>query len=102
MYKYSLFFLKEIVQNGSKNLNGNLMILEADINVQVSNHELTEKQTGFYRSGRRSVRKKGYTDSTLRLPRSLAKTSKWSKWEPVEIDRRQKILARLAIRVWKI
>ena len=82
---------------------GNLMILEANINSKIKNRSFKEKQTGVWLSpAGRPTRKVGYLDSTLKLPRKLARVRTPSGWTEREIEDRQKVLARLALNVWRI
>ena len=80
------------------NRYGNLLILEADINKAVSNYEFAVKQTGHYKG--RTIR--NYGSSSLRLAKSLSRPKRWKEWSFSHIQRRQKLLARLARRVWAL
>lgn len=84
---------------------GNLCILESDINAHVSNYSFHAKQNGSYpgvSTKYKGVTRKCYKDSTLKLPRELADTSKWHDWSPGEIEKRQKEMARCALAVWRL
>jgi hypothetical protein len=80
---------------------GNLLLLEADINTSVKNRSFTEKLTGIHQLRRGSTKKRGYSDSSLRMPKKLAK-SVAASFEKDDIDRRQRVLAKLALRVWSL
>jgi hypothetical protein len=84
---------------------GNLCILEADINIHVSNYEFLAKQTGTYPLGSGKVKghpRKSYKDSKLQLAIDLSSTAKWKDWGFAEIEQRQKELAKIALLVWKL
>ena len=79
---------------------GNLLILEGDINKHVSNYDLHAKQTGAYPT--RVKGRKAYLDSALSMPKSLADTSAFPRWDFASIDARQEALAKLALKIWPV
>jgi hypothetical protein len=81
---------------------GNLLLLEADINKAIGNFSFSEKVSGNrLRKSGVSIRKKGYLDSNLRLAKWLFRT-KLNDFTAEDIDRRQRFMAKIAARVWKL
>jgi hypothetical protein len=65
---------------------GNLVLLQADLNVKVDRHDFETK-------------KKAYKKSTIRLTSQVATQKKWGV---KQIEARQKVLAEYAVKTWKI
>jgi hypothetical protein len=80
---------------------GNLLLLEADINTSVKNRSFLEKISGKHQLKRGTSRKLGYCDSRLKMPSKLSKAN-LSCFEAADIDHRQRVLAKLALRVWPL
>ncbi len=84
---------------------GNLLILEGEINRDVSNFDLRAKQTGNY-PGRWATQgggqRKCYADSTLKLAKDLCSPTKYSRWGAKTIEDRQAALALEAVNVWTL
>lgn len=83
---------------------GNLLILEGDINKSVSNHEFTVKQNGIFKKSKSGQIKhiKCYNDSALPWVKNLCVIKDWSEWTEVEIEKRQNIMAKDALEIWRI
>ncbi len=84
---------------------GNLLILEHDINKEVSNHEFDVKRGDPFKkakSGASKPLKKCFKDSALKWPQDLCNKAKWPDWTEVAIEQRQKTMAQEAVKIWKI
>ena len=83
---------------------GNMLILEGDINKSVTNHEFIVKQNGESkkRKSGRIKRIKCFKDSALPSSTNLSDTEVWPQWTQNEIQERQKTMAKIALKVWKI
>ena len=83
---------------------GNILILESNINQDVSTYDFTVKQKGFVKQGRhvRERKFKGYCHSALKWPRKLADETEWRDWTEETIEERQKQMARVALEVWSL
>jgi hypothetical protein len=79
---------------------GNLVILEGEINRHVSNYDFPAKQMGAY-PGKTSKRK-CYKDSGLKLAKELCDQTEYPKWSRAEIEKRQAILTKEAVKVWPL
>jgi hypothetical protein len=88
------------LHNKLVNRLGNLIILEGQINTLVSNHEFCSKQTGEYLG--KKIKKLGYVDSSLKLPKTLSNLTTYTKWEEKEIDEQQLYLSDLALKIWAL
>jgi hypothetical protein len=80
---------------------GNLLILESDINMSVTNRSFIEKTTGNHQLKKRVQRKRGYCDSQFCLARKLSRKS-LVEFTQDDIDKRQQAFARLALKVWAL
>ena len=88
---------------GLVNRIGNLLILEADINDDVGNHEFLVKQNGaFKKKSGKTKTLKCYKDSALAWPTKLCDKTIWPSWTADDIDRRQLEMAKQALKVWRI
>ena len=83
---------------------GNLLILEKDINLSVSNHEFSVKQCGKYKKSKSGNINhiKCYKDSALPSAKDLCVKNNWPKWTKDQIERRQKKMAKDALEIWRI
>lgn len=84
---------------------GNLLLIESDINSELSDFDFPAKQTGIYPDPYGSIDgrpRKSYGDSQLRLPGLISNTADWPSWEPSDIDRRQEELAKYALEAWQL
>lgn len=88
---------------------GNLLILEADINKDVSNFEFDAKRGLGYpqhfsqvkaNGGKRA--RKSYKDSQLTLPKELVAMISGSVWDKSAINKRQSELSQVAAKVWRL
>ncbi len=79
---------------------GNLLILEAPINKQVSNHSFRSKQTGFYLNSKKI--KPSYKDSGLKLALDLSSINKYPDWTKKSIEDRQAELSEYALKIWHL
>lgn len=84
---------------------GNLLLIESDINAELSDYDFRAKKDGSYPDRYRTIEgrpRRTYADSALTLPRQLADAAQWPTWEPKDIDRRQLHLAELAVVAWRL
>lgn len=83
---------------------GNLLVLEGDINKSVGNLEFSVKQNGQYKKTKSGKINhiKCYQDSALPSPKVLCNPKKWAKWTDLEIEERQKDMAKQALKVWSV
>lgn len=84
---------------------GNLLLLESDINSELSDFDFPAKQDGTYPAPYRQIDgrpRRSYRQSALKLPRQLGSRAAWTSWEPEDVDRRQEILADLAVKAWRL
>ena len=79
---------------------GNLLIIEADINQEISNHEFSVKQNGKNKNGKIKLHK-CFQQSDLKSPKLIG-NQKITQWTEKEIVSRQDKMARLALKVWTI
>jgi Protein of unknown function (DUF1524) len=90
---------QQILHRELLNRIGNLCILEADINRDVSNYSFESKQSASYPISGAAL-KKGYKDSVLNMARELIDSNLYPTWSKEMIEKRQKILADYALSTW--
>lgn len=84
---------------------GNLLILEADINREVSNYAFAGKRNRLYPPAALTVGgapRKCYADSALALVADVCDSTAYPDWTPTSIDKRQTALATEATAVWSL
>lgn len=84
---------------------GNLLILESEINGQLSNFDFTAKRTGAYPGAAGTLkgkRRASYADSKLWLVRDVLDESAYPGWTVQEIDERQEAMAEDAAKAWTL
>lgn len=83
---------------------GNMLVLESDINKAVGNHEYKVKQDGQYKKNKSGKISQilCYSSSALKWPSRLCKASDWPMWNEDDIERRQKEMAKDALKVWAL
>lgn len=82
---------------------GNLLILEEEINDDVSNHDFEVKRGGQFKSKSGKTKTlKCYKDSSLPSAKMLCDTTTWPKWTADDIEKRQAEMAKLALKVWRL
>jgi hypothetical protein len=82
---------------------GNLTLLEKTINTSVSNDLYTEKLPGYRQSSyllTKSLAGKPHVGVDTQLNRAVEHLITFNKWNSKSIERRQAMLARLAVFVW--
>jgi hypothetical protein len=80
---------------------GNLLILEADVNKDVSNYDFDVKQNGNYPGNSKKLRK-CYQDSSLAKVEGLDSSAQYPSWDYASIEERQKAMALEALKVWEL
>ena len=88
-----------------KNCLGNLTLLEKPINIVVRNNVYKEKFPEYKKSGNyltKSMAGLEAVGSNTSINRINEKLSAFDKWEPDDIDKRQQMLVKLALDIWKI
>lgn len=86
-------------------LMGNLTLLEKTINTSVSNDLYTKKLPGYRQSSyllTKSLSEKPRVGVNTQLNRAVEHLISFEEWNSKEIERRQVMLARLAVFVWDI
>lgn len=84
---------------------GNLALLEKTINTSVSNGTFAAKAPGYRQSAfllTRSLVEKPTVGQHTQLNQAVAALPQFEDWDSAAIDTRQRVLARLARRVWQI
>lgn len=94
-------------EDHSKYLNrlGNLLILEGEINGQVSNYDFEAKRTGKYPSQAANFKgspRKSFVDSKLSLVKDLLDVGAYPDWTKAEIEKRQAEMAAEAVKTWTL
>jgi hypothetical protein len=97
----------EPVEEHGEYLNrlGNLLILEGEINGQVSNYDLEAKRTGNYpgpAANYKGAPRKSFADSKLSLVKDLLDDSAYPDWTEAEIEKRQAEMAAEAVTIWAL
>lgn len=81
---------------------GNLLILEEDVNKDVSNYSFDAKRTGKYPGKNSRVKRKCYKDSAFKLAKQIQSKQSYNDWTWKSIDKRQNELAKVAVKTWSL
>lgn len=85
---------------------GNLLLIEESINGDLSDYSFEAKQAGDYPASAKKTKagkiRQSYADSQFTLAKDLADQTKWPAWEPSTVERRQAMLAKLALQAWSL
>jgi hypothetical protein len=95
------------VENHGDYLNrlGNLLILEGEINGQVSNYDFEAKRTGKYPGNATNYKgspRKSFVDSKLSLVKDLLDPDAYPDWTQAAIEKRQAEMAAEAVKTWTL
>ncbi len=84
---------------------GNLLILEGEINGQVSNYDFEAKRAGNYPGKAAKFKgspRKSFVDSRLSLVKDLLDAGAYPDWTQEEIEKRQAEMAAEAVNAWSL
>jgi Protein of unknown function DUF262/Protein of unknown function (DUF1524) len=95
------------IEDHSEYLNrlGNLLILEGEINGQVSNYDFEAKRTGNYpgqAANYKGAPRKSFVDSKLSLVKDLLDGAAYPDWTEAAIEKRQAEMAAEAVKTWTL
>jgi len=82
---------------------GNLTLLEQSINVSISNKPFSQKVKGYAQSRyllTRSIAERVHVGSDTRIDRAATLLVTFEEWSSRSVERRQEMLAQLALQVW--